>query len=135
MLFRSSIYKLKRCSAGEFLRGHRLCLNYHIEECRGICGGTTDRDEYMRSIDAITEFLSGKEKPLINDLRRRMKDAAAELRFEDAARYRDNIKAAEELAQAQRVTMIGAGDLDVVLAAKDEESSFIWLELDNLYLM
>ena len=123
----NSIYKLKRCSAGEFPSGHRPCLNYHIEECRGICGGTTDRDEYMRSIDAITEFLSGKEKPLINDLRRRMKDAAAELRFEDAARYRDNIKAAEELAQAQRVTMIGAGDLDVVLAAKDEESSFMIL--------
>ena len=68
----SSIYSLKRCSAQTFPEGHRPCLNYFIKECRGICTGEVDKEEYGRSIDQILQFLSGRDKPLLQNLTERM---------------------------------------------------------------
>ena len=56
-----------------------------------------------------------------------MEEASEELRFEDAARYRDAIAAAEELSETQRVTMAGDNDMDIVLPVKDIENAFIVL--------
>lgn len=123
----SSIYKLKRCSAQSFPEGFRPCLNYFIKECRGICTGNVDKDEYDRSIDEIIQFLSGKDKPLIRSLDAKMKEASDALNYEDAAKYRDNIAALKSLAETQRVTMINDKDLDILLPVKDEEHSFIVL--------
>ncbi|MBQ1396702.1 MAG: excinuclease ABC subunit UvrC [Eubacterium sp.] len=121
------VYHLKRCNALVFPDGHRPCLNYHIQECRGICTGAVDQGEYREAVDRILEFLSGKEKPMVDSLTAEMQAAAAEMRFEDAARYRDLIRAAQELAETQRVTMIGAGDMDVVLPVSDGDHSFMVL--------
>lgn len=123
----SSIYKLKRCSAQSFPEGFRPCLNYFIKECRGICTGNVDKDEYDRSVDEIIQFLSGKDKPLIRSLDAKMKEASDALNYEDAAKYRDNIAALKSLAETQRVTMINDKDLDILLPVKDEEHSFIVL--------
>ena len=123
----SSVYSLKRCSATSFPKGHRPCLNYHIEECRGICTGTVDKEEYKKSVDTILDFLSGREKPFVKHLEDKMARAAEEMRFEDAAKLRDCIEAAGALAQAQRVTVIGGKDLDVVLPALTENQASIVL--------
>ena len=120
----NKVYKLKRCSAEEFPPGHRPCLNYHIGECAGVCTGNVDRNKYAESVDEILSFLSGREKPMIDGLKEKMNAASDEMRYEDAAKYRDLIEAATRLGQAQRVTMIGAGDMDVVLPLRTKESAF-----------
>lgn len=123
----SGIYSLKRCSAQTFPAGHRPCLNYHINQCRGVCAGKVSRKEYMESIEKVLEFLGGKEKPLLKSLEEKMQEASEKLDFEEAAKYRDYIISIKAISETQRVTMIHDKDLDVVLPVKDAENSFIAL--------
>lgn len=123
----SNIYSLKRCSAESFPASHRPCLNYHINQCRGICTGKVSAQEYRASIDKVLEFLSGKEKPLIRSLEEKMQAASERLAFEEAAKYRDYIASIQAISETQRVTMVHDKDLDVVLPVKDQENSFIVL--------
>ena len=123
----NNIYSLKRCSMTEFPKGHRPCLNYHIKKCVGVCVGKADREEYLGDIDKVIEFLSGREKPLIKHLTDLMQAASSDMRFEEAAIYRDYITAAESISEKQRVTMISGRDLDVVLTVKDDKNSFVVL--------
>ena len=121
----NSTYSLKRCSKQEFPADHRPCLHYFIGECRGMCRDDVDREEYLTAIDEITEFLGGRDKALIARLQKLMKDASDTMNYEEAAKWRDAIRAAKALSETQRVTMIRAGDLDVVLAVQEAGGSFI----------
>ncbi|MEE0517185.1 MAG: excinuclease ABC subunit UvrC [Anaerovoracaceae bacterium] len=120
----NKIYRLKRCSALRFPEGHRPCLNYHINDCRGICSGKTDKDEYMECIRSVLDFLGGKQKKVLDYLEEKMTEAAECMDFETAAVYRDYISAAKSLNETQRVTMTGGKDLDVILpVGKGENTS------------
>ena len=110
----NKLFMLKRCSASSFPEGFKPCLNYHIGECRGICTGLVDRDEYMKDIEKLTELLSGRDKSLENELKVRMKEAAENLEFEKAALLRDQAEALKALRNVQRVTMVSGKDLDMV---------------------
>ncbi len=123
----ANIYSLKRCSTQEFSMNHRPCLNYHISQCKGVCAGKVNREEYRQSIDKVLEFLGGKEKPLLKSLEKKMLEASENLEFEEAARYRDYINSIKAISETQRVTMAADKDLDVVLPVKDENNSFIAL--------
>lgn len=123
----SNIYSLKRCSAREFPANHRPCLNFHINQCRGICAGKVSREEYRQAIDKVLEFLGGREKPLIKNLEEKMTAASDRMEFEEAAKYRDYILSIKSISETQRVTMTQDKDLDVVLPVKDQENSFIVL--------
>lgn len=123
----NEIYGLKRCSAEDFPKGFRPCLNYHIEQCQGICQGDVDENAYRNRINDIIDFLSGKNKAFMKSLKEEMEKAAYEMRFEDAARARDLLASAEALSQAQRVTMVSGRDMDVVIPVKDIDNSFVAL--------
>ena len=114
----NDIYVLKRCSARSFPSGAKPCLNYHIARCGGICTGNIDKEEYRDRIDKIVEFLNGKNKPVLDMLTGRMNEAAEKLDFENAARYRDKIAAVKAISEMQRVVILGAGDMDMVLVLR-----------------
>ncbi|MGN1383209.1 MAG: excinuclease ABC subunit UvrC, partial [Eubacterium sp.] len=121
------MYSLKRCSAVEFPDGHRPCLNYHIQACRGVCTGQVDRKAYLESVQQIIDFLSGKDKPLVQELDRRMREASEDMRYEEAAKWRDDLLAVKALKETQRVTMINDQDFDIVYALKDADHAFVVL--------
>ena len=123
----NNIYSLKRCNAVKFPEGHRACLNYHIEECRGICMGNVSREEYMEAIDSVIEFLSGKQKKVIDYLTDVMNKAAENLDFESAAKYRDYISAVKVLKETQRVTMTSDQDLDIIIPVGSGENTSVVL--------
>ena len=81
------------------LRRRRPCLYHYLGACSAPCAGLITKEEYRENIRALVRFLDGKQQGLIRDLRRKMEQAAGELRFEDAARYRDQIQALEALAK------------------------------------
>ena len=114
----NDIYALKRCSARSFPSGAKPCLNYHIARCGGICTGNIDKEEYRDRIDKIVEFLNGKNKPVLDMLTGRMNEAAEKLDFENAAKYRDKITAVKAISEMQRVVILGAGDMDMVLVLR-----------------
>lgn len=123
----NKLFRLKRCSTSSFPEGFKPCLNYHIRECRGICTGLVDHDEYMRDVEKLTEFISGKDKSLENDLKDRMKEASEKLEFEEAAILRDQIEALRALRNVQRVTMVNGKDLDMLFTVGSGNNSAVVL--------
>src|SRR5437763_13872164 len=77
------------------------CLDYHIERCKAPCVGYVSKEDYRDLIDGVIEFLSGEDRPIRRKLEEQMRVAADEERFEDAARYRNRLRAIERLSERQ----------------------------------
>jgi excinuclease ABC subunit C len=90
------------------------CLDYHIERCKAPCVGYISKEDYGEIIDRVIEFLSGETRPILRDLERQMQEAAAEERFEDAARYRNRLYAIRHLAERQAADRRSVGTVDVI---------------------
>ena len=114
----NSVYSLKRCGATEFPEGFKPCLNFHIHQCKGICRGDVAVEDYMESLSKALDFLQGKDKEVLRLLGEKMEAASEALDFENAAVYRDYIKAVETIGQKQRVVLTHPENLDIVLLCK-----------------
>src|SRR4029079_4218540 len=76
-------------------------------------------EDYGAIVDGVIEFLSGETRPIRRALERRMRDAPEEERVEEAARYRNRLRAIESLAQRQAADKQAVGTIDVVGLAVD----------------
>jgi len=123
----NGIFALKRCSAQKFPCGFKPCLNYHIRQCRGICTGLVPKEEYLEAIDQVTELLNGKNKKVLDYLNKKMTEEAGAMNYERAAEYRDYIAAVNAVSEKQRVALLTAGDMDVILGAKGETDAHVIL--------
>ncbi len=101
------------------------CLDYHIDRCRAPCVGYVGKEEYREIVDRVIEFLSGETRPVLRDLERRMQEAAAEERFEDAARYRNRLFAIRHLAERQAADKRAVGTVDVIGIAIDGDRAAV----------
>jgi excinuclease ABC subunit C len=90
------------------------CLDFHIERCYAPCVNYISRNDYRAVIDGVIEFLSGETAPIIRELERRMKDAAANEQFEEAARFRNRLFSVEHLAERQAADKRAVGTVDVI---------------------
>jgi len=95
----------------------RACLDYDIKLCLGPCVEAVSKEEYRAMIESIILFLEGRQEKILRDLYRRMKEAAAETRFERAAAIRDQIRAIEKTIEEQKITAYAGGDYDLVALA------------------
>ncbi len=101
----------------------RPCLYHQMKQCAAPCQGYISKEEYSRKIDQLLAFLNGDYKKVIRDLEQKMKVKAAEMEFEEAARYRDLIASVEHVTGSQRVVKTGGVDRDVIaMARKDAET-------------
>jgi len=103
------------------------CLDYHIERCHAPCVGHISREDYRDVIDQVIEFLSGDDRPIRARLEAQMRAAAADERFEDAARYRNRLRAIERLSERQAVERPGGGAVDVIGLAVSSERAVVQL--------
>jgi excinuclease ABC subunit C len=103
------------------------CLDFHIERCHAPCVGYISKEDYRELIDQVIEFLSGDDKPIRRRLEQEMREAAAEERFEDAARYRNRLHAIERLSQRQAVERPSTGSVDVIGVAVSPERAAVQL--------
>ncbi len=101
------------------------CLDYHIERCLAPCVGYVSKEAYREVIDGVVEFLSGNDRPIRAELDRQMRDAAADERFEDAARYRNRLHSVERLAERQAVERASIGTIDVIGVAVGPERAAV----------
>lgn len=101
------------------------CLNYHMGRCAGACCGKITREEYMKIVEEVRKLLSGRSEELLADLRVKMREAAAQLDYERAARLRDQIAAIEEVSVEQRVMEFTEEDRDYIALAERGESLVI----------
>jgi len=101
------------------------CLDFHIERCCAPCVGNISTEDYGSIIGGVIEFLSGDTRPIRRQLERRMRESAAAERFEDAARYRNRLRAVESLAERQTADRSATGTVDVIGLASDGERAAV----------
>jgi excinuclease ABC subunit C len=107
------VFPLRTCSDTVFRNRSRPCLEYQIKRCPGPCCLPVDREEYRRALRGAMLLLEGKNDELVRDLGMRMEEAAEALRFEEAARLRDQIRALEKTAEPQEMVSHFGIDQDV----------------------
>jgi excinuclease ABC subunit C len=101
------------------------CLDFHIERCHAPCVGYISKEDYREVIEQVIEFLSGEDRPIRRRLEEQMREAAAEERFEDAARYRNRLRAIERLSERQAVERRSIGTIDVIGIAVSAERAAV----------
>jgi len=99
----------------------RPCLDYYIGLCTGPCANLISPEEYRTQAHDTALFLEGRQEGLVNSLRQQMEQAAAELRFEQAVRLRDQIEALERALAEQKVVLRRGEDLDILAHALQED--------------
>lgn len=107
------VIPLRTCPDAVFRNRSRPCLEYQIKRCLAPCCLPVDRNEYQRHLRAAILLLEGKSQELIRQLHAEMEEAAEALRFEDAARIRDRIRAIEKTQERQQVFTHHGGDADI----------------------
>lgn len=108
-------YPLRTCKS---MNVERPCLQYHMHYCEAPCFNKVSKEDYGKYVEDIIQLFEGKPTPLLTELKDKMELAAEELRFEDAVRYRDQLKNIEKLQEKQRM-VTQRGDLDVLGIAVD----------------
>ncbi|MCD8570663.1 MAG: excinuclease ABC subunit UvrC [Alphaproteobacteria bacterium] len=106
-------FKLRNCTDSVFANRKRPCLQYHIKRCTAPCVGYVSREEYARQVEEARDFLSGKSRELLEGVTRQMQDASKDMAFEEAASYRDKIRALQSLQAHQDINVPGLRDADV----------------------
>ncbi len=102
----------------------RPCLQYQMGACRGWCRGELTAEEYRDAVDKAALVLEGKSAELTRQLQTEMEQAAEELRFEEAARIRDRMRAVAALENKQRVIAASRADTDAVGFQRGPKSCF-----------
>lgn len=103
----------------------RPCLNYHIKQCMAPCQGYIDREQYRQQLAQALEFLNGNYNKILRDLEEKMKAAAQELEFEEAARYRDLYNSVKSVSQKQKITDSALDDKDIIALHRDETDAVV----------
>jgi len=121
------VFRLRTCEDTVFGNRSRPCLLHQIKRCSGPCAGLIAREDYARDVANAMLFLQGKDDKLMADLMAKMATAAAALRFEDAALYRDQVQALARVREKQFVESRGARDADVVGLALKGGAACVYL--------
>ncbi|MGN1140317.1 MAG: excinuclease ABC subunit UvrC [Oliverpabstia sp.] len=121
------LYHVRTCNRNlpKDIGKERPCLYYHIKQCKAPCQGYISQEEYRRQIDGVLDFLNGDYKKLLKELEEKMLQASEELRFEDAAEYRDLMQNIEKIGERQKITGSQGEDKDVIAMAADEEDAVV----------
>lgn len=131
------LYPLRTCNlaltpenitAGKF----KVCLEYHIKNCKGPCIGAQSHEEYMKSIAGIREILKGDTQSISNALMEEMQKLAEELRFEEAQKVKEKYELIENYRSKSEVVSSVIHNIDVFSIETDESSAYInYLHITN----
>ncbi|MGZ4721547.1 excinuclease ABC subunit UvrC, partial [Oryzihumus sp.] len=117
------VFPMRTCSGGVFKRAGQVgrpCLLGYIDKCSAPCVGRVSEQEHRAIAEDFCDFMAGNTTKFVKRLEQRMKDAAAEMDYEQAARLRDDIGALQRALEKSAVVLGDATDADVFALADDE---------------
>ncbi|MFO1392554.1 MAG: excinuclease ABC subunit UvrC [Steroidobacteraceae bacterium] len=117
LLLLQKLFRLRPCEDTFFANRSRPCLQYQIQRCTAPCVGLVAKETYSRDVADAARVLEGRNDEVVTDLRRRMDLASGELRFEEAARLRDQIAMLKQVQASQSATRARGIDVDAVAVA------------------
>ncbi|WP_264532428.1 excinuclease ABC subunit UvrC [Flavobacterium sp. N502540] len=124
------LYPLRTCNfdlspsnidSGKF----KVCLEYHIGNCKGPCEGLESLEDYQRQVDAIREILKGNFKESMKDFKRLMTQYAKDLRFEEAQKIKEKIEILENYQSRSTIVNPKITNIDVFSIVSDETAAYV----------
>ena len=119
------LYSIRSCSRvlPRDIGKDRPCLYHHIGQCGAPCQGYISKEQYRENVQKLISFLKGRVEDEIAELTEKMMKASEDMRFEEAARYRDLIESIKELREKQKITGTDGDDRDIIAIAMDHPSA------------
>jgi len=133
----NKLFQLRNCtlnlSQDNIDKGkYKVCLEYHIKNCKGACVGLESEEDYNRKIDQIKNMLSGKFSAVKRHLKEEMQVYAEAMEFEKAQRIKEKLVAFEDYQGRSTVANPSIRDVDVFTIATDEEYAYVnYLKVAN----
>ena len=124
------LYQLRTCNfdlspekiqAGKY----KVCLEYHLGNCKGACEGFETEEEYFENIKAIREILKGNFKDSLQQFRKQMKQFAADMHFEDAQKIKEKIDVLENYQAKSTIVNPKISNVDVFSIVSDESYGYV----------
>ncbi len=124
------LYQLRTCNydlsksnieSGKF----KVCLEYHIGNCKGPCEGFESLENYQKKVDAIREILKGNFKESMKDFKKLMTDLAQEMHFEEAQKIKEKIEILENYQSRSTIINPKITNIDVFSVVSDESAAFV----------
>ncbi len=108
-------FKIPSCNV-DLTRTHtHPCLEFHIHRCLGPCvEGLTTQARYDLAVHEVRLFLEGRHRDLAQEMRGRMEEASAAMRFEEAAALHESLRTVEELGEKQKMAAAEGSDTDIL---------------------
>ncbi len=113
------IYPVRHCRT--LKKREAPCMYYHIGRCKAPCCGKIDKQSYNEFIEEIKALLKGKDDEAVQKITAEMKDAAAKLNFEKAARLRDGLRALTIMQNQNIVEDFEGEDKDYIAHYREGE--------------
>ncbi|MEZ4969337.1 MAG: excinuclease ABC subunit UvrC [Flavobacteriaceae bacterium] len=132
-----SVYPLRTCNydlaQDKVLAGkYKVCLEYHLGNCKGPCEGYQTEEEYDRQIQGIREIIKGNFKSSLHYFKSRMKFLAAEMKFEEAQLIKDKIAVLENYQVKTTIVNPKINNVDVFTIISDEVFAYVnFLQLSH----
>ena len=104
---------------------YKVCLDYHIKRCNGPCTGKQSWESYQENIRQAREILKGNSRKVIRDLKEKMEQLAAELRFEEAEEVKQKYMALDGFVTRSEVVSHTIDNVDVFSITSDEKIAYI----------
>ncbi|KXK54751.1 MAG: excinuclease ABC subunit C, partial [Chlorobi bacterium OLB5] len=101
----------------------KVCLEYHIKKCEGPCEGLVSQAKYNEMTGEIEKVLHGKTTSLIKELEAKMRDAAMNEKFEEAALIRNRIESLKVYTEKQKIVSEDFLDKDIINFVKEEDDA------------
>lgn len=117
------VFPIRSCSAGVYRRAAaqgRPCLKGYIDRCAAPCVGRIGVEEHREMAEDLCRFMAGETGRYVADLEREMKEAAARMDYEAAARLRDDLGALRKVVESNKIVLPGNTDVDVFGLEIDE---------------
>ncbi|MDY3979256.1 MAG: excinuclease ABC subunit UvrC [Tidjanibacter sp.] len=127
--FVREIYQLRTCrlnlSPEAVAKGnYRVCLQYHLGNCKGPCEGRQSAEDYAATIEMLKGNLKGDTRPTKLFLEEQMRAAAESLNFEQAAYYKLRLDALADYSAKSVIVSDRLGNLDVFSLLVDEQDAY-----------
>ena len=124
------LYPLRTCnydlSAANIKSGkYKVCLEYHIGNCKGPCEGYQSLEEYQGNVNAVREILKGNFKESLKDFKKLMHELAANMQFEEAQKIKDKIDVLENYQSRSTVFNPKISNVDVFTIVSDETMAYV----------
>ena len=124
------LYSLRNCnydlSETKIESGkYKVCLEYHLGNCKGACEGYETEAEYNESIKAIKEILKGNFKDSLSQFKSQMKQLAEDMHFEEAQQIKEKIEVLENYQAKSTIVNTKISNVDVFSIMSDETYGYV----------